>query len=639
MPADEDDRLGWAETPEPLPCCRATINTRATTIGGVHVNHDRQVPKFTTITLPAGHGSAGAAAGFHSRSGVAPFSTMEPQPPGGGSKLLAYDCQRPKRAMTDSLTNEDFDDATEVPERGDFHLRDFDLALLTHPVVLRSLVGVAVAIAIVLWPERNDQILARLVGAGAFSLGAVAVWSALRSKPLHRLDLLLGVVGLGLGAVLLAAPPERSAALLGRGLGAAAVFFAARLVIGVLRGGDQPAAWPISQAGLLAGLGGLLIAFPATLLTMVVFIFGVGWAAVGVIAVTMSLDRSTEGVASYADAGHLVVRWLEERPKGADDRQALYAKILYDGPSASGRIIRFFMLMTFASAIASTGVVADSTAVVIGAMLIAPLMTPLMGMSISLVMGWPNRLARSSLIAVAGIGLAIFTGLVIGLVAPAVIDPATNSQIVARASPTTLDLMIAIAAGAAGAYGLSRPDVSDSLPGVAIAISLVPPLTVVGISYSQGAWAQGSGALLLFATNMVAILLVGGLVFVVTGVTPVQRLAENQQRILTSLAAVGAMAALVFGALLLNGAQIARDVTRSSVVEDTAQAWIEPFAVHSLVQIDINDDIVTAVVLGPTTDAPKAAELADMLAAVLDRTIEVRVRLVVEERDTAIGSP
>jgi len=162
-------------------------------------------------------------------------------------------------------------------------------------------------------------------------------------------------------------------------------------------------------------------------------------------------------------------------------------------------------------------------------------MTPLMGMAISLVMGWPNRLTRSAVVAAAGILLAISIGLLLGWIAPTVIDTTTNGQILARSTPTILDMITAVAAGAAGAYGLSRPDVSDSLPGVAIAISLVPPLSVVGIAYSQSDWEAGSGALLLFATNMVAILIVGGITFVFTGVTPLARITENQHRVRTAV--------------------------------------------------------------------------------------------------------
>ncbi|MGI9612016.1 MAG: DUF389 domain-containing protein [Acidimicrobiales bacterium] len=342
-------------------------------------------------------------------------------------------------------------------------------------------------------------------------------------------------------------------------------------------------------------------------------------------------------MSSYTDATSVVADWLRDRPKSADDRQALYGKILYEGPDASKRVGRFFALMGFASVIATGGVIGDSTAVVIGAMLIAPLMTPLMGMAISLMMGWPNRLLRSGLVALAGILFAVAIGVVLGLTSPTAFDTATNSQIVARTSPTTLDLLVAVAAGAAGAYGLSRPDVSDSLPGVAIAISLVPPLSVVGLSFSQGDWSAGNGALLLFATNMLAILIVGGLMFVITGVTPIGRLADNQQRTHTSLVAVAGVATFVIGALLLNGSEIARNIATRSQIEGSVESWLDPHLAHDVVDVQIEGDTVTAVIIGPSDGAPDASTLANKLTSELNRETTAVVRLVVEERQSATG--
>jgi uncharacterized membrane protein len=86
---------------------------------------------------------------------------------------------------------------------------------------------------------------------------------------------------------------------------------------------------------------------------------------------------------------------------------------------------------------------------------------------------------------------------------------ATNSQVAARVTPRLVDLVAALATGAVGSVALARPDVSDTLPGVAIAISLVPPLAVAGLTLQSGSPGQCLGALLLFATNVVAILASG----------------------------------------------------------------------------------------------------------------------------------
>ena len=442
-------------------------------------------------------------------------------------------------------------------------------------------------------------------------------------------------VGLLVGVALVVSP-DRSETLLGRLVGGAFAVTAVRDLYLAGRGSSgETRSWVVSRALAMLGIGALLLAFPVEVFAAATTLVALGWIAMSTLVIIISLDARTEGVTDYAASTRLIGAWLDERPKSVDDRQALYDKILFEGPFTARRVVRFFTLMGFAAVIASMGVITDSTAVVIGAMLIAPLMTPLMGMAISLVMGWPHRLARASLVAVGGVVFAIAIGFGLGLLVPAVIDTATNGQIVARSSPTILDLITAVAAGAAGAYGLSRPDVSDSLPGVAIAISLVPPLSVVGIAYSRGDWAAGNGSLLLFLTNMLAILIMGGLTFIVTGVTPLRRVAENQHRVRSSVAAVATLTAVVLGALLLNGSEIATNAFEQSSAEDAVERWLDDHPDHSLFRVTMDQELVIATIVGPTVDAPAARTLAPRLRDALDRPVTVEVRLVVEERDVA----
>lgn len=295
--------------------------------------------------------------------------------------------------------------------------------------------------------------------------------------------------------------------------------------------------------------------------------------------------------------------------------------------------------MTFAAVIATMGVLNDSTAVVIGAMLIAPLMTPLMGIAISVVMGWPNRLTRSALIALAGVVLTIAISYLLTRIAPATFDPTTNGQIVSRSTPTVVDLITATAAGAAGAYGLSRPDVSDALPGVAIAISLVPPLSVIGIAYAEEEWAAGNGALLLFTTNALAIVIMGGVTFVLTGVTPLRQVAENQQRVRTATASVVALAGIVITGLVLNGAEITANAFETGTVRRVAQGWADEAAAFDLVETRVDGQRVTVVLVGPPRGAPSAVELHESLEDELGRDVVTDVRIVLQERQLVGDAP
>ena len=541
--------------------------------------------------------------------------------------------------VPDSLTTEE--ELVDTTERTAYSLVPIDSALLTSPIVLRAVAGIVVGLAVLVWPNRTDRVLARLIGVALIWLAATALQGWVRRRQGGWITVGAALVGVAVGGFLVVTP-DRSAAFLGRLIGVLVLLMAARVVIDRLRHfraaapSSEGRTWMLSVAAQVAA-GALVLSFPEAVLAGATTTAAIGWILISLIVVLVSLDGRRSGTTDYRGAMQLVSEWLAERPKSMDARQALYDKILHEGPTTQRRVIRFFTLMGFAAVIASMGVITDSTAVVIGAMLIAPLMTPLMGMAISLVMGWPNRLARSSSIALGGIVFAIAVGVLLGLVAPTEINTATNTQILARSSPTILDLITALAAGAAGAYGLSRPDVSDSLPGVAIAISLVPPLSVVGIAYSQGDWAAGHGALLLFATNMIAILTMGGATFVATGVTPIAQVADNQHRVRTSMSALAVAAALVTGALLLNGNEIAANALERSETERVVAAWLADSPAHSLVEAEIEADTVTAIVVGPSTGLGDVDRLASDLSIALDRPITADIRLIVEERLTGGG--
>ncbi len=177
----------------------------------------------------------------------------------------------------------------------------------------------------------------------------------------------------------------------------------------------------------------------------------------------------------------------------------------------------FVVMITLASAIAAFGLLLDSPAVIIGAMLIAPLMTAILGMGLSIVLGDPKFFWRALNTTMQGAALAVLTGFGVGLLMP---GASPTHEMLSRSYPTLLDLAVALAAGAAAAYAASRRDVSAALAGVAIAAALDPPLATVGLGAALRDWKVGGGAALLFITNMVAIVAAGGLMFIWLGFRP-----------------------------------------------------------------------------------------------------------------------
>lgn len=179
----------------------------------------------------------------------------------------------------------------------------------------------------------------------------------------------------------------------------------------------------------------------------------------------------------------------------------------------------FYFLLTLSAIIAALGLLADSAATIIGAMIIAPLMGPIVTIAYSLVSVEHRLLRRAILTLITGMALVIVIALVTTL---AIGSWVAGDEIVARINPTLLDLGVAIAAGA---FALTRKSIANALPGVAISVALVPPLCVTGIGLalrnqiSAGlglTFGQSNliaGAFLLFCTNLTGIIVSGSLVF------------------------------------------------------------------------------------------------------------------------------
>jgi uncharacterized hydrophobic protein (TIGR00271 family) len=191
--------------------------------------------------------------------------------------------------------------------------------------------------------------------------------------------------------------------------------------------------------------------------------------------------------------------------------------VFLDIGATRGKTSKFWMQLVLASIIAAGGVIGDATPAVIGAMIIAPLGTPIYGLALAAVTG-DRRALRSSLrLLLSGVAVNILIGMLIGLVTVNRMPIDVNPQVLGRTAPAVLDLTVAIAVGVAGSFALVRRDVADILAGLAIAISLVPVLAVVGITLGAGQFGLARGAFILFFTNAAAILIAGAVVFKAAG--------------------------------------------------------------------------------------------------------------------------
>ncbi len=233
----------------------------------------------------------------------------------------------------------------------------------------------------------------------------------------------------------------------------------------------------------------------------------------------------------------------------------------------------FLIMLTISGVIAIAGVLTDSTATVIGAMIIAPLGTPILGIALGIVTGHLSLVIRSILWVLTGLGIVIVLGLLFSVFVSTPESLAANSQVVGRTSPNLMDLMAALATGFAGGFAMCRKDLSAVLPGVAIAISLVPPLGVVGVTAGQGLWSDALGALLLFLSNVLALVIAGSIVFTMGGYArePGSSPSANRRRAYTVVGVLALIIAIPLAANTVATVVIAR---WSVDIQNSTKDWL-----------------------------------------------------------------
>jgi uncharacterized hydrophobic protein (TIGR00271 family) len=315
-------------------------------------------------------------------------------------------------------------------------------------------------------------------------------------------------------------------------------------------------------------------------------------------------------------------------------------KLFFEGEGKVRSMTNYFVLLTLATIIATYGVISGSTATVIGAMIIAPLMTPIMATTLAIVLGAGSHMKRSLLVVGLSICYVIGLSIVLSLfISPFAIGFATNVELTSRVSPNLLALSVALASGAAGAFALSREDVGDALPGVAIAISLVPPLAVVGIALCKTRWLLAGGALLLFLTNFLAIVLAGGAVFWFSGVNA-RRLSPAEGTTRKRALQVAVIGIIVVGILLgLNGYRTLDQDRETALARNVITSWLDGtfYTVSSVTLVFQPGDFTlrgpshVGITIVGQGDVPEMEPLVEDLEATLGHPVTVEIRAVPEE--------
>ncbi len=215
-------------------------------------------------------------------------------------------------------------------------------------------------------------------------------------------------------------------------------------------------------------------------------------------------------MAEFASVVRRFSAFLAQTPMNQAQRMALTNEIYKDSILS----FNFAILLLSSAAIATFGLLENNAAVIIGAMIIAPLVLPIQSLALSAVKGDAKVFRNGALMILCGTAAAILLAGILSLVAGI---PDYGSEIVARSKPTLLDLAIAVAAGGVGGFARVRPAIAATLAGTAIAVALMPPLCVIGIALAHGDGRLAYGSTLLYGANLIGITLASMVVYQIAG--------------------------------------------------------------------------------------------------------------------------
>ncbi len=300
------------------------------------------------------------------------------------------------------------------------------------------------------------------------------------------------------------------------------------------------------------------------------------------------------------------------------------------------------MLTLAAGMIATLGLLANSSAVVIGAMLIAPWMLPLRAIAFAILQGRLRLVGTALLTLLIGVGLTVALSVLLGI---GVALPILGSEVAARTQPNVLDLGVALVAGAIAAYASVRSKALSSLAGTAIAVALVPPVCAFGLLVSKTQWGDALGALLLFAANLLGIL--SGALIALAICEPELRVNLWRSRLglvsllLTALLLVpltGSFLSLVAQARRTAALQQVQQVITASLKDRTLTLGKDAELINVRIDWGQNPPLIRAAVRVTNPRMPTARQVA-AVQAYINQTQPIRYRLLVQRVSVDVVGP
>jgi uncharacterized hydrophobic protein (TIGR00271 family) len=326
------------------------------------------------------------------------------------------------------------------------------------------------------------------------------------------------------------------------------------------------------------------------------------------------------------------IKWLRVSPERLP---VIIEQINYGSEPA----IRYYALVATSALIATFGLIANSVAVIIGAMVVAPLMTPVFGLALALVRGDAKLLGRALHALGIGVILAVGISAIFGSL-PLALE--ITPEMLARTQPNLLDLLVAVLAGFAGAYAMIDEHLSPTLPGVAIAVAVVPPLANTGLCLAVGAYMGMYGSFLLFLANVLSILLVSAAVFIAAGLGKRLEL-ENTWQLVRRFGVAG-LGFIIVAAILTHAlVRIVKERHLTNAVRAEIASEFARMPASSLVSVihQTYDDklYILATMRSPKVTSPERVKLIqEHLSRKLQRPTELIVRTIMAKDVSATGS-
>lgn len=320
----------------------------------------------------------------------------------------------------------------------------------------------------------------------------------------------------------------------------------------------------------------------------------------------------TGTVIENADKRGKLSRWWNIWVVGGVDHEAVIKQI----GEESGWTGRYAFLIVISAALSLLGVLMPSVAVLIGAMLLSPLMLPIIGLGFGIATMDFEEIRRSAVALAAGSIIAIVLCAILVAMSPV---QTITSEIAGRTRPTLFDLLVALLSAIAGAYALIRGR-GNTVVGVAIAIALMPPLAVVGFGIATWNWTVFSGSLLLFLTNAVTIALTAALVARLYGFGSHLSPHHTGWQIVLFVVSLGLLSVPLGAALR----QIAFEAVAQRTARDAALSHFPGGSRLSQIELDYSTDplrvrgIILTPRLDPQADRVLAAQLRDRLQRPVD---------------------